>query len=37
MGNSMIGRSWSSAKLFIVQSYTEYANEDLPLVVENVG
>ena len=34
--NSIIGRSWSSAKLFIVQNYTENANGDVPLTVENV-
>ena len=26
--NSIIGRDWSSAKLFIVQKYTENANGD---------
>ena len=30
------GRSWCSAKLFIVQNYTENANGDVPLTVENV-
>ena len=34
--NSIIGKSWSSAKLFIVQNYTENANGDVPLTVENV-
>ena len=34
--NSIIGRSWSSAKLFIVQNYTENASEDVSLKVENV-
>ena len=34
--NSIIDRSWSSAKLFIVQNYTENANGDVPLTVENV-
>ena len=34
--NSMIDRSWSSAKLFIVQDCTGNANEDVPLIVENV-
>ena len=34
--NSMIDRSWSSAKIFIVQDYTGNANEDVPLIVENV-
>ena len=34
--NSITGRSWSSAKLFIVQDYTENANGDVPLIVENV-
>ena len=27
---------WGSAKLFIVQNYTENANGDVPLTVENV-
>ena len=36
MGNSIIGRSWSSVKLFIEQNYTENANGDMPLMVENV-
>ena len=35
-GNSIIDRSWSSAKLFIVQDYTENANGYVPLIVENV-
>ena len=34
--NSIIGKSWSSAKLFIVQNYTENANGYVPLTVENV-
>ena len=34
--NSINGRSWSSAKLFIVQKYTENANWDVSLTVENV-
>ena len=34
--NSIIDRSWSSAKLFIVQDYTENANGDVPLILENV-
>ena len=34
--NPIIGRSWSSAKLFIVQNYTENANGYVPLTVENV-
>ena len=34
--NSIIGRSWKLCKLFIVQNYTENANEDVPLTVENV-
>ena len=34
--NSIIGRNWSSAKLFIVQNYTENANGDVPLTAENV-
>ena len=33
-GSSIIGRSWSSAKLFIVQNYTENANGDVPLTGE---
>ena len=31
--NFIIDRSWSSAKLFIVQDYTENANGDVPLMV----
>ena len=34
--NSIIGRSWSSAKLFIVQNCTENTNGYVPLTVENV-
>ena len=34
--NSNIGRNWSSAKIFIVQNYTENANGDVLLKVENV-
>ena len=34
--DSVIGRSWSCAKLFIVQNCTENANEDVPLPVQNV-
>ena len=34
--NSIIGRSWSSVKLFIGQNFTENANGDVPLTVENV-
>ena len=34
--NSIIGRSWSSAKLFIMQNYTENANGDVALTVENM-
>ena len=33
--NSIIGRSWSSVNLFIIQSYTVNSNEDVPLTVEN--
>ena len=33
---SIIGRSWSSAKFLIVQNYTENANENVPLTIENV-
>ena len=33
--NSIIDRSWSSAKFFIVQDYTENANGDMPLILEN--
>ena len=29
--NSIIDRSWSSRKLFIVQDYTKNSNEDVPL------
>ena len=35
-GKSHIGRSWSSAKLFIMQNYTDNANVDVPLTVENM-
>ena len=35
--NSISGRSWSPAKLFIMQNYTDKANEDVPLTVENVS
>ena len=31
--NSIIGRSWSPAKLFIVKNYTENANRDVLLTV----
>ena len=34
--NSTIGRSQSSTKLFIMQNYTDNANGDLPLTVENM-
>ena len=34
--NSIICRRKSSAKLFIVQNYTENANGGTPLTVENV-
>ena len=34
--NSIIDRNWSSAKLFIVQEYTENANGEVTLIVENV-
>ena len=33
--NFITDRSWSSTKLFIVQDYTENANGDGPLIVEN--
>ena len=33
--NSIIGRSCSSAKLFVMQNYTENANGDMALIVEN--
>ena len=33
---SITGRSWSPVKLFIVQNYTENANGNVPLTVENV-
>ena len=36
MENSIIGRSWNSAKLFIMQHFTDNANGDVPLIVENV-
>ena len=34
--NSITGRSWSSAKLFTMQNYTDNADGDVPLTVENV-
>ena len=34
--NSINGKSWSSEKLFIMQNYTENANGDMLLTVENV-
>ena len=34
--NSIIGSSWSSEKFFIVQDFTENADEDVPLTVKNV-
>ena len=34
--NSITGRTSSSAKFFIMQSYTGNANWDVPLIVENV-
>ena len=34
--NSIADRSWSSSKLFIMQSYTDNANGDAPLTVGNV-
>ena len=34
--NSMIGRSWSSVKLFIMQNYTDNTNGDVTLTEENV-
>ena len=34
--NSIIDRIWSSAKLFIMQKYSDNANTDVPLTVENV-
>ena len=34
--NSIIGRTRSSAKLFLVQDYTENANGHVPLIVEDV-
>ena len=33
--NSIIRRSWSSGKLFMIQNYTDNANGDVPLTVEN--
>ena len=35
--NSIIGRSWRSSKLFMVQNYTENANGYVPLTAENVS
>ena len=34
--DSIIGRSWSSAKLLILQNYTKNAYGDMPLRAENV-
>ena len=34
--NSVIGRSCSSAKLFMMQNCNDNANGDVPLTVENV-
>ena len=33
--NSIIDRSWSSTKWFIMLKYTDNANGDLPITVEN--
>ena len=35
-GNSIIGRNWSSAKLFIMQNYNDNANGNVLLSVKNV-
>ena len=35
--NSISGRSWSPAKLFIMQNYTDNANEDVLFTVENMS
>ena len=34
--NSSIDRSLSSAKLFILQNYTDNANGNVPLTIENM-
>ena len=34
--NSITDRSWSSAKLFIMQNYTNNGDGDVPLIIENV-
>ena len=34
--NFIMGRSWSSGKLFIMQNYTDNTNGDVPLTAENV-
>ena len=34
--NAIIDRSWSSAKLFMMQNYTDNTNGDVPLTVENM-
>ena len=34
--NPITDRSWCSEKLFIMQNYTDKADRDVPLVVENV-
>ena len=34
--NFIIGRSWRTAKLFMMQNYTDNTNGDVPLTVQNV-
>ena len=34
--NSIIGRSWSSANMFIMQNYIDNAIRNVPLTVDNV-
>ena len=34
--NSIIGKSWKSAKLFIIQNYTDGGNGNVPWTVQNV-
>ena len=34
--NFIIGKGWSLAKLFIMRKYTDNANGNVPLTVENV-
>ena len=33
--NTIIGKSWSFVKLFVMQNYTDNADGDVPLTVKN--